>query len=218
MKKIIIILFLFLLCYTCYYIYKKTEKTTNYITSIGDSISIIDNKYDITFTNKDYRIIDILNIFENNEEINNKNIYQVLKKSDIIIISIGMNDIYYKLNSNTFEIYTYLNNIINNYEKILKIINKKTYKQVIVLGYYNITNKQNDIFTYINYKLKKLTETYNYTYIDLNKTFYNNKKYLIKDNNYYLNEIGIKQINKIILEKIKNKIYNIKSIYYYDLY
>jgi len=226
MKKIIIILFLFLLCYTCYYIYVKTEKTTINIASIGDNISVnkylykekIIDKYDITFTNNDYRIIDILNIFQNNKEINNKNIHQVLKKSDIIIVSIGMNDIYYKLNNESKEIYTYLNDIINNYDKILTIINKYTYKQVIILGYYNINNKQNDIFTYINYKLKKIATNYNYTYIDLNKEFYNNKKILIKEDNYYLNDIGIKQINKIILEKIKKYWYNIKSIYYYDLY
>ena len=212
MKKIIIILFLFLLCYTCYYIYKKTEKTTINVTSIGDNISIdkylnkekrIDN-YDITFTNNDYRITDILNIFENTKEINNKNIYQVLKKTDILIISIGMNDIYYKLNNDTKEIYTSLNNIINDYEKILNKINKYTYKQVIILGYYNTDNKQNDIFSYINYKLKQLAKDYNYTYIDLNNIFHNNPKILNNSNNYYLNETGIKHINKIILEKIKN--------------
>ena len=210
MKKIIIILFLFLLCYACYYIYKITEKTTINIASIGDNISVDEhlktekniNIYDKTFTNNDYRIIDILNIIENNKEINNKNIYQILKKSDIVIISIGMNDIYYKLNDNIQAIYTYLNNIINDYDKILKIISKYN-KHVIILGYYNINNKQNDIFTYINYKLKKLAINYNYTYIELNNIFYNNKKILIKDDNYYLNNLGIKQINKIILEKIK---------------
>ena len=207
MKKIIVILFLFLLCYSCYYIYKKTERKTINIASIGDNISIDKylndiSTYDTTFTNNDYRIKDILNIIENNQEISNKSIYQVLKKSDIIILSIGMNDIYYKLNNNTKEIYTYLNNIINDYEKLLKLV-KEYNKQVIILGYYNIDNKQDDIFTYINYKLKKLVTNYKYDYIDLNKIFHNNKKILIKEDNFYLNDIGIKQINKIILEKIK---------------
>ena len=212
MKKIIIILFLFLLCYACYYIYNKTERTNINISSIGDTIGVskylnkekIINNYDITFTDNNNRIIDILNILENNIEINNKNIYQVLNKSDIIIISIGMNDIYYKLNNDTHEIYTYINNMINNYEKILYKINKYNYKQVLLLGYYNITNKQNDAFMYTNYRLKKIANKYNYTYIDLNSIFNNHKEYLIKNNNYYLNEKGIKQINKIILEKIKN--------------
>ncbi len=210
MKKIIIILFLFLLCYSCHYIYKKTEKTAINIASIGDSISIDKylNKekvvYDVTFTNNDYCIIDILNIIESNKEINNKNIHQVLAKTDILIISIGMNDIYYTLNNETKDIYIHLNSIISNYDKILNTINKYTYKQVIILGYYNITNKQNDIFTYINYKLKTLSNKYNYTYIDLNKLFHNNKQILKTEDNYYLNDIGIKQINKIILEKTKN--------------
>lgn len=215
MKKIIIILFLFLLCYTCYYIYNITERNTLNITSIGDSISIdtylknnpIVGNYNTDFTNKDNHINDLLNIIKYNKEINKDNkdisIHQILKKSDIIILSIGMNDIYYKLNNDHKEIYTYLNNIILNYEELLKEINKYDYKEVFVLGYYNITNKQNDIFSYINYKLKKLTNNYNYTYIDLNNILYNNKKYLQNNNNYYLNNDGINQIHQIIVEKLK---------------
>ena len=215
MKKIIIILFLFLLCYTCYYIYNITERNTLNITSIGDSISIdtylknnpIVGNYNTDFTNKDNHINDLLNIIKYNKEINKDNkdisIHQILKKSDIIILSIGMNDIYYKLNNDHKEIYTYLNNIILNYEELLKEINKYDYKEVFILGYYNITNKQNDIFSYINYKLKKLTNNYNYTYIDLNSILYNNEKYLQNNNNYYLNNDGINQIHQIIVEKLK---------------
>jgi len=230
MKKIIILLFLFFLCYMCFYIYNITENKNPYILSIGDNISNIylinDNpyieEYNTIYTNKDYRTIDLLNIIKYNEEqeINNEaiSIHRLLKKTDILIISIGMNDIYYKLNDNTKEIYTYLNNIINNYEEILKEISKYDYQEVYVLGYYNITNKQNDIFDYINYKLKQLAIKYHYTYLDLNKIFYNNEKYLIKPTNYYLNNNGYCKIYELIVEKIKKSWYNIKRIYYYDLY
>ena len=78
-----------------------------------------------------------------------------------------MNDIYYKINNDTKNIYTYINNIINNMEILLEEINQYNYKKVIVLGYYNITNKHNDLFTYLNYKMKRITNKYNYEYLDL---------------------------------------------------
>ena len=215
MKKIILILFLFLLCYSCYFIYNKTKKVALNAMSLGDNISL-DNylnnnnkiaSYNIDFVNKDNRINDILNIIKYNQEITkeekNISIHRLLKKTDILIISIGMNDIYYKLNNDTKEIYTYINNILFNYEEILKEINKYDYKEVFILGYYNITNNYNDIFTYTNYKLSKITNKYNYNFINLNNIFNNNQKYLQKTNNYYLNKEGINKINTFIVEKLK---------------
>jgi len=214
MKKIILILFLFLSCYLCYFIYNVTEDNKQYILGIGDNVADNqylekDNKYiyNNNFINQDYRIIDILNIIKYNQEItiNNKevSIHRLLKKSDIIIISIGMNDIYYKLNDDTKEIYTYLNNIISNYEKIKKEINRYSPKQVIILGYYNIYSKNNDLFNYINYKLEKLADKHNCTYIELNKIMHNNQKYLKKSTKFYPNNEGYNQIHKLIVEKLK---------------
>ena len=215
MKKIISILFLFLLCFACYYIYNKTEDNKLYITLIGDEIVI--NPYlkpnnkisniNKDFTNKNYHITDLLNILKYNQEleVNKKteSIHQLLKKSDIIILSIGMNDIYYKLNDNTKEIYTYLNNIINNYELILDEISKYDYKEVYILNYYNINNKYNDIFTYINYKLEILTNKYNYTYLNLNNILNNKPNYYQNIDNFTLNTAGYHQIYKLIVEKLK---------------
>ncbi len=200
MKKIILILFLFFLLFSCYYIYNITEDNNLYIVSIGDNVANISN-VDNTYINKDYHITDLLNIIKYNQENNNQiSIHRLLNKADILIISIGMNDIYYKLNNNHKEIYTYLNNIINNYEEILNEISKYNYNQVYILGYYNITNKNNDIFTYINYKLKQITNSYKYTYIDLNSIFYNHHEYLIDKDTYYLNQKGIDKINRKIVE------------------
>ena len=214
MKKIILILFLFFLLYACYIIYTLTEDNNKYITIIGDSIA--NNQYlkDIDnilvnndFVNKDYRINDLLNIIKYNEEleINNKteSIHQLLKKSDVVIISIGMNDLYYKLNDNTKEIYTYLNNMINNYELIIKEISKYDYQRVYILGYYNITKKNNDIFIYINYKLSKIAKNYNYTYIDTNKILNNKPEYYQNETSFNLNNEGYYQIFNILVENLK---------------
>ena len=215
MKKIIFILFLFFLLYACYYIYNITEDNKLNVVLIGDTIAdnpYLDNypninKINKDFINSDYHLKDLLNIIKYNQEldIDNKteSIHKLLKESDIVIISIGMNDIYYKLNDNTKEIYSYVNDIINNYNIILKEISKYDNKYVFILGYYNITNKNNDIFTYVNYKLKNIVNNYHYTYLDLNKILYNNKNYYQKSNVFYLNNAGYEQIYKLIVENLK---------------
>ena len=208
MKKIILILFLFFLCLSCYYIYQITEPKNTNITAIGDSLANIKDidktaNFNNQFTNKDYRIIDILNILKYNEEKDDESLHRLLNNTDTLIISVGMNDIYYKINDNTKEIYTYLNNLINEYEELLKGISKYDYQNVYVMGYYNITSKDNDLFTYVNYKLNKVVNTYNYTFLDLNKTLYDNPKFYLKNNEYYLNNEGYKQILKLIVEKTK---------------
>ncbi len=208
MKKIILILFLFL---SCYLIYNLTEtKEISYLV-IGDTIAdnpyINKSIYNNDFINEDYRIIDLLNIIKYNEEINKESkiisIHRLLKNTDILIISIGMNDIYSKLDSNTKNIYTYINDMINNLDNLLSKIDKYNYQKVFFLGYYNITNTNNDIFTYLNYKTKKLVNNYHYEYVDLNNLFKNNSKYYQNNNEFYLNNAGYNEINKIIVEKLK---------------
>lgn len=213
MKKIILVLFLFL---SCYFIYNLTEEKKLSCLVIGDTIA--DNKYlknneliteyNNNYISQDYRIIDLVNIIKYNEEleVNNKHlsIHRLLKNADILIISAGMNDIYSKLNSDTKDIYTYINNMVNNMEILYDEIDRYSYKKVIVLGYYNITNKNNDLFTYLNYKMKRITEKYNYNYIELNNILKNNPSFLKKSNSYELNNQGYNEINKIIVENLKN--------------
>ena len=170
-----------------------------------DNLDIL-KEYNNSFINKDYRIKDLIRVIKYNEEmnINNKSvsIHYLLKEADIITLSIGMNDIYYKLNNNTKDIYSYVNEMINDMEILLDSIKKYSCNKVIVLGYYNITNKNNDIFTYLNYKVKSLVETYGYDYIELANII--NNEHLQSTDNYYLNEEGNQLISKLIVEKFKN--------------
>ena len=211
MKKIIIILFLFLLLFACYYIYNITEDNKLDIVVIGDTIG--DNPYldnigvvNNYFVNKDYHVIDILDTIKYNKEIDVDNkyisIHQLLKRGDIIIISIGIGDIYYKLDDSTKEIYTYMNDIINNYNEILRYINKYSYKKVYVLGYFNTYDRYDDIFTYIDYKLRNIVNRYGYTYIDLDKTIGNNSNLYEKRGKFDLNSEGYCKIYELIVENL----------------
>lgn len=199
----------------CYLIYELTDNDNLTCLVIGDSIAdniyLRENKkinnYNNQFINKDYRMIDLLHIIKYNEEINYQNktisIHQLLKQSDIVIISIGMNDIYAKLEDDPKNMYTYLNEMVNNMELILDEISRYKNAKIIVLGYYNIFDKKNDLFTYINYKIKRITEKHDYIYIDTNKNLNNNQKYLLKNNQFYLNDHGYQEINELIVEKLE---------------
>lgn len=205
--KILLILFLFL---SCYFIYKFTDrKKINYL-AIGNDSSfneyVINSlntniQYNDLYTDNDYRIVDLVNIIKYNEE-KDVSIHYLLKKSDILTIFIGMNELYSNLNNDTKSIYNYLNDMVNDMNDLLMKISEYDYDNVYVLGYYCIDKNKNDIFTYINYKIKVLTHKYGYNYVDLNGVIDIND--LIENNNYKLNEKGKDKISKIILAYLKN--------------
>ena len=225
MKKVILILILFL---SCYYIYNKTIDEKSYYLVIGDSISkgtnkygalsygysnyikdyLEDNKklkgYNNIYTNNDYRIIDIIKILEYNEKKDNTSLNYLIKKADILTISLGMNEIYYKLEKDTHNIYRYIDSMMNDYSKILLYISKFHHDKVFILGYYNTTSKNNDLFEYANYKLKELCNKYKFTYIDLSQILNNNPTYLNNNQTFIPNNRGYEKISQIIIEKIKN--------------
>ena len=225
MKKVFLILILFL---SCYFIYNKTINNKLYYITIGDSLSRGTNEYGIvsysyndyvkdyleenklleefnkTYTNNDYRIIDLIKILEYNEIKDNYSLNRLIKKADIITISLGMNELYYKLEKKDQNIYTYIDNMINNYNILLKKINKFQHKKVFVLGYYNVHKHSDDIFDYANFKLRKICEYNDYIYVDLAKTLSNNPIYFEKKDSFIPNRKGYEKISQIIVENLKN--------------
>lgn len=224
MKKVLLLLFLFL---SCYFIYNKTIDNNIYYLAIGDFLSSGINEYgfksygysyyvrdylnrnkrlkdyNVTFTESDYYIKDIVRILEYNEEKNGVTLNRLIKKADIISISLGMNEIYYKLN-NTSRVYSYIDDMFSDYDVIFRYINKFSDKEVYVLGYYNITGKNSDIFEYANFNLKKLCDKYGYYYIDLANVFDNNPNFFSKSNSFIPNIRGYEKISQIIVEKMEN--------------
>lgn len=226
MKKVFLILTLFL---SCYFIYTKTEGDKKNYLVIGDSLSKGINEYGVvsycysdfvkdyleekkilknynkTYTDVNYKVSDIVKILEYNESKNNMSLNRLIKEADIITISLGIDEIYYKINKNNQNIYTYIDNMISDYNKILNYISKFHHDKVYILGYYNTTKNNIDIFNYANYKLEVLTKKYNYTYIDLAKILDNNPTYISQiSNNYMPNIRGYEKISQIIVENLKN--------------
>jgi len=119
----------------------------------------------------------LVKALEYNELKDNYSLNRLIKKADIITISLGMNELYYKLEKNNQNIYTYIDNMLKNYDKLLTYINKFHHKRVFVLGYYNVLGYSNDIFDYANYKLKEICKKHNYIYVNLSSFFTNNPSY-----------------------------------------
>ena len=225
MKKILLVLTLFL---SCYFIYSFTnDKKISYLT-IGDSLSkgtseygtsskgyseqvkeyLSNNQklkdYNKTFTSNDYRVLDIIKILSYNEKKDNYSLNRLIKEADIITISLGMNEIYNKLEKKDQNIHSYIDTLINDYTKIFDYINKFHHQQVFVLGYYNVTENSNDIFEYANYKLKKECLNRKFIYVDLSKILSNNPNYFSKKDTFVPNLEGYEKISQIIVEKIQN--------------
>lgn len=228
MKKIISILILFL---SCYFIYNLTIDNELFYLSIGDGIAkgitdegnvsvynytdsiknYLTNKnklkgFNNSFVDKDYRITDLLRIIKYKEEIvvNNDHvsINELLKKADIVTISLGMNELYYKILVDNNNIYSYIDGMLSDMELLLKEVDRYNHKKVIVLGYYNTTNNNKDIFNYVNYKLKNIVNKRGFEFIDLDKIINNNANYFTNNTNFYLNNGGYQKISQIIVEKI----------------
>lgn len=222
MKKIIFTIILFL---SCYLIYTLTNNNNlNYVT-LGDSLSkgvtpyfangygysnyIVDylkknnklNSYNDDFTSIDYRITDLINLININYETNNQTINQAIHSADIITISIGMQELYYKINTNDTNIYTYIDKMLEDTEELFTLIRKNNNKKIYMLGYYNTKNTNQDLFNYANIKLKEICQKNKITYIDTQSIFYKNTTYFENPNSFNPNLQGYYKIYEKIIEK-----------------
>ncbi len=222
MKKIIFTIILFL---SCYLIYTLTNNNNlNYVT-LGDSLSkgvtpyfangygysnyIVDylkknkklNSYNDDFTSIDYRITDLINLININYETNNQTINQAIHSADIITISVGMQELYYKINTNDTNIYTYIDKMLEDTEELFTLIRKNNSKKIYMLGYYNTKNTNQDLFNYANIKLKEICQKNKITYIDTQSIFYKNTTYFENPNSFNPNLQGYYKIYEKIIEK-----------------
>ena len=97
-----------------------------------------------------HRVIDLKRDIEDNKTIkldNNTNvsIKNTLIKADIITISIGANDLFYKMGINDMNfnlekkqtVYKYIDEIVNDIDELLALIRKYCQEDIIMVGYYN---------------------------------------------------------------------------------
>ena len=228
MNRKIKLLILLILSMSVYFIYQKTKNSTYRITSIGDNISIGINSYGI----KEYSYIDyykdyimkeknkvLLNNKYSNQYItinsilekikNTQSIKKDLYDTNILILTIGYNDLVYNLsidnNINEYKLNIILNKISKDYNNLINEIRKYYKEKIIVVGYYK-ANKED---VYLNIGLQRLNNILKNNeeiiYIDTYNLLNNNRKYFSNPKSIYPNRKGYIEISNKIIEKTLEK-------------
>lgn len=237
-KKHIKLIILIVVIISIFIIYKITNNNNINYTSLGDGFSIGKNCYgQINYGYSDY-IKDYLeqnNKLNNYEKgfsstdmsidklyadiITNKtitkdskkiNIKRTLRETSILTISIGMNDLIYKLsieeNLNDKKVDNIILEIEKSFDHLINEIKKYYPHKIYLIGYYNIEN--NNI--YLKKGISKLNEMYaeneNIIYIDIEELFEKNKKFLANPDSIYPNDEGYQVISDKIITKMTKKL------------
>lgn len=177
------------------------------------------------FAKSGYRSIDLLNDLNNNKKIkvDGKEITlkHALIKADIVTVSIGSNDLFYKLNvGNEFDlnemddIYTYIDESINDVNKLLFELRKSCKEQIMVFGFYNpftnysstLSNMVEPFIEYANAKMETLVRKYNMTFVDIHDIFLANDNYLPSKLEIHPTSAGYKAMSKAVINNIDKKI------------
>lgn len=180
--------------------------------------------YTKKFSKSGYRSIDLLNDLNNNKKIKvdgkEITIKHALIKADIVTVSIGSNDLFYKLNvGNEFDmnefddIYTYVNEAISDVDKLLYELRKSCKEQIMVFGFYNpftnfsssLANTVEPVIVYANEKMKNLVKKYDMTYVDIHDMFLANDNYLPSKLEIHPTKDGYKAMAKSVINLIDKK-------------
>ena len=171
MKKILSILILIICVYLIYegFLDRKTKYLYIGNTNYNEYNKAIKNKYNPKkyieyIRDDDYRVMDFKNEIIDNIEINGNPFQNQLIKNNIIVLSIGINDLEYKKELN----YQYVDELILDIEETLRLIRKYNKDKIYYLGYYN----KNEYYQYINMTLQKICEEMNVKYINIEKPIY----------------------------------------------
>ena len=198
--------------------------------SYGDYVSeyLEDRKvlkfYTKKFAKSGYRSIDLLNDLNSNKKIKvdkkEISIKHALIKADIVTLSIGANDLFYKLNIGTEfdinefdDIYTYVDESIKDIDKLLYELRKSCKEQIMIFGFYNpftnfspsLATTVEPIIVYANSKMSELARKYDMTYIDIHDMFVANDTYLPSKLEIHPTKLGYKAMAKSVIENIDKK-------------
>lgn len=168
----------------------------------------------VSFSKNNKRTIDIVKDIEDNVKIDvngkKKTIQNALIKADLVTISVGMNDLINNIEfNNDFsvnDLYNKLEQVVNDYENLFKILRDYCKEEIILVGLYNTTGNKNldEFFDYSNKKIAKLANSYNIDYISIYKEFKNSEYFI--NNNIYPNKLGYEVISDKIIDIIDEKI------------
>jgi len=190
-------------------IYSYNDYTIDYLKDIKKL-----RDYNLIFSSPETTIEMVYNKLLKNEKMNYKNtkanIRNILNETDYLVISLGLNDLIYKIQTQQEINGETINIIMNGLDKLFDdFINevRKSYNgEIYVVGYYEpiINNK-----IYTN-AIKKLNNIYKENdeviYISTSIISENNKIFLPNPSSYYPNYKGYQAISSKIIDKISKKL------------
>lgn len=228
MKKLLKLLFLIFIILSVFFIYIKTKDSKYTILSLGDNLSLGIDSYGIKGPSyidfyKNYILKKKETVIKNDQysrkdlTINallqelkeNNNLKKDLSSANILILTVGYNDLIYKINLNeninSDILKKEVQEIQKDYFNLLKEIRKYYKNKIVVIGYF-ASNKTD---YYINIGIKELNKTLqsakNITYIDTYDLLKPKRKYFSNKNSYYPNLQGYLRISKKIIIKTLEK-------------
>lgn len=180
--------------------------------------------YTKDFSKSGYRSIDLLNDLRSNKElkVNGKKITlkNSLIKADLVTLSIGANDLFYKLNIGTEfdlnefdDMYTYVDECILDIDKLLYELRRSCKEQIMVFGFYNpftnfssaLATTVEPIIVYANGKMENLVRKYDMTYVNIHDTFLANDDYLPDKLEIHPTDKGYRAMSKKVIKLIDQK-------------
>mgnify|MGYP004619749795 FL=1 len=177
--KVKVVLALFLIVVLIFLIYTFNIKNDIFY------FNVMDKKYDydtynvllnenldnvqkyISYEQDDYRATDLIRDINDNIIVNNRKIQNILIKADIITLMIGNNELNYKIkNIDMTELFEYSNSLLEDLDDLFKLVRKYSKEKIFFIGFYNSNEYYEELYRYLNLRIKDMCDSYNIVYID----------------------------------------------------
>ena len=187
--------------------YLVSNEKENYSKLIQNSLEK-QNKLEIAITDfqkDDNRITDIINQIQNNQKIKingkDKTIKNALIKADMVLLSVGSNDLFYKLDNHpvlTESLYDRVDVLVEDTEKLFELLREYCKEDIFFTGYYNpYDGEYDELIEYANTKLKKIAQKYEVNFVDIKSCIFGN-----------INRVEVKlnkEENLCVAKKLQNR-------------
>lgn len=172
MKKILVISLVILSVFIIYLstmdkkVYYLALGNKNYSNNIKNHLKKrkVLEKYVYEYCADDKRIADIINEIKENKNEKSYTLKNSLIKADLVTINISIKDVYEKTQDYS-NIYDYIDELTLDLEKMFKLIRQYCKEDIILIGYYDKSNK--DIINYINKRYKEVCDRYNIEFVKI---------------------------------------------------
>lgn len=242
MRKKLILTIIIAIIFTTIIYYTKTENKIYYL-ALGDGITLGETPYNSfgysyadyvndyldktasvklytkKFAQEDMRIEDLVKMFEQNYSIteNNKTITinEAVNRANLITLSIGSTDLFYKLKINNNyllkedynEVIKDVNVIFDKMDNCIYYLRNLYKKDLYVIGFYNpITNDNyinmsllEDVFDYTDELFEKLSKKHDFHFVEINDIVGKDIDLLPNPNSVHLNYKGYKLIGNQVI-------------------